>query len=229
MLIRNHPDDERLSALASRDPDATADATLVDHVSSCDRCTALVDELGALRASLAELPDLAPSRPLRLLPEVDEPARIDRLGEWARRAFAPILTAGAALALVGVVGTASPSFIGAGAQAGASPAAENFAAQASDAAGEPGAYEVPTVESANADALSGGGEAAAPAPSGEAAAPAPSVERALGEDVGDDGDAARLSDQALPERSPWPMVLFAGAALMVAAALLRWILVPRAE
>ena len=69
------------------------------HVSSCVRCTGLVEELGALRASLAELPDLRPHRPLRLLPEVEPSARrVDRLGGWARRLFAPVLTAGAALA-----------------------------------------------------------------------------------------------------------------------------------
>jgi hypothetical protein len=40
-------------------------------------------------------------------------------------------------------------------------------------------------------------------------------------------DASRTTE--LPaERSPWPMVLFSGVALMVGAALLRWILVPRA-
>jgi hypothetical protein len=36
-------------------------------------------------------------------------------------------------------------------------------------------------------------------------------------------------DGYLPaERSPWPMVLFTGVALMIGAALLRWIVVPRA-
>ena len=71
MLIPNHPNDERLSALASRETDATADATLTAHVSTCPRCTDLVTELGALRAALADLPDLAPSRPLLLLPPVE--------------------------------------------------------------------------------------------------------------------------------------------------------------
>ncbi len=43
-------------------------------------------------------------------------------------------------------------------------------------------------------------------------------------------DFARDSaeDALFAERSPWPMVLFAGIALMIGAALLRWILVPRA-
>jgi hypothetical protein len=43
----------------------------------------------------------------------------------------------------------------------------------------------------------------------------------------DDGDQA-ASDPVSVERSPWPMVLFTGVALMIGALLLRWILVPRA-
>jgi hypothetical protein len=35
--------------------------------------------------------------------------------------------------------------------------------------------------------------------------------------------------ETVVERSPWPMVLFAGVALIVAALLLRWILQPRAS
>ena len=112
MLIPNHPDDERLSALASRDTDAIADAGLTAHVSSCTRCTELVDELGALRPALADLPDLAPSRPLQLVPPVEADRAVDRLGGWARRFFAPVLVSGAALVLVGVIGTASPALSG---------------------------------------------------------------------------------------------------------------------
>ena len=106
MLIPNHPHDERLSALASGDPDAVADSALTEHVATCVRCTDTVAQLGAIRASLAELPDLRPHRPLQLLPPVpDVPERADRVGGWARRLFGPMLTAGAALALVGLVGT----------------------------------------------------------------------------------------------------------------------------
>jgi hypothetical protein len=43
----------------------------------------------------------------------------------------------------------------------------------------------------------------------------------------DGDDAEQLSQETSVERSPWPMVLFAGLALMVAAGLLRWILAPR--
>ena len=68
MLIPNHPHDERLAAYADADIDARADASLVAHISACLRCTGVLDELGALRSALAELPDIAPSRPLRLVP-----------------------------------------------------------------------------------------------------------------------------------------------------------------
>jgi hypothetical protein len=130
MLNHGHPDDERLSALAARDTEATEDATLTAHVTSCDRCAAAVRELGVLRTALADLPDIAPHRPLRLLPpvEADAPSAVDRLGLWARRLFAPALTAGAALAMVGVVGTALPSLGGMAQSGGADAASEERAA-----------------------------------------------------------------------------------------------------
>jgi hypothetical protein len=229
MLIPNHPDDERLSALASGDTDATADASLTGHVSSCLRCTDLVNELGALRASLAELPDVPPSRPLRLLPAVEaETSRIDRAGGWARRFFAPVLSAGAALALVGFVGTAAPAFrvqevfqnVGSELSAQASMAVEAPAADGGGA--EAGAPAASTEEATGGEALSAG-DASSPTES--------NVERTLsapGETAGDVDDGATARAPAPAERSPWPMVLFPGVALMVAAALLRWILAPRA-
>ncbi len=219
MLNSNHPDDERLSALASRDTDATADTSLTDHTSTCDRCTDLVNELGALRASLADLPDLQPSRPLRLLPAADEAptAGADRIGGWARRFFAPVLTAGAALAMVGLVGTAAPALDGmasGGAQSGTAPstmAIEAPAAEASaaleDSSDRTAAAEDDRLAAAS-DAADGG-----------------SMSTFGGSDEEEDQEAlTQLPD----ERSPWPMVLFTGVALMVGAALLRWILVPRA-
>ena len=105
MLIPNHPDDEWLSAFAADDPEAV-DPAQASHVASCERCTAVVTELASLRMALAELPDLVPSRPLQLVPAVpsgSEPA--DRVGGWVRRFFTPALAAGAAIALVGAVGT----------------------------------------------------------------------------------------------------------------------------
>ena len=243
MLIPNHPDDERLSALASSDTDATADATLTAHVSSCLRCTDLVSELGALRVALAELPDLKPSRPLQLLPPVESDHAVDRLGGWARRFFAPVLVSGAALVLVGVIGTASPSFPGMG-SAPAQSIQREAAAAASDgsevdsaSASEPAEPEVPDFAAASgAEAAPGtadGGESresvtaeasdqAGTLGSGDGltAAGDPGASDAAGRDE----SARTLVDSS---RSPWPMVLFAGVALIVAALLMRWILTPR--
>jgi hypothetical protein len=45
----------------------------------------------------------------------------------------------------------------------------------------------------------------------------------------EDAERSETMHRDLPaERSPWPMVLFTGVALMIGAALLRWIVVPRA-
>jgi hypothetical protein len=235
MLIPNHPDDERLSALASRETDATGDATLTAHVTSCDRCTGLVNELGSLRAALSDLPDVAPSRPLRLLPPVEDapsPAA-DRLGGWARRFFAPILASGAALALVGTIGTAAPSLSGQSATGGdaAGGAAEEGAAEPAASA-----FTGVTTEDAASSARAPQGaesvESADPATplysdSGTALQAAPEAS-ADATTFGVDTDAPASTERLAAERSPWPMVLLAGVALMIAALLMRWILVPRA-
>jgi hypothetical protein len=246
MLIPNHPEDERLSALAFGDTDATGDASLTDHVATCARCTETLNELGALRASLASLPDLRPSRPLQLVPGVvGQDGAPDRLGGWVRRLFAPMLTAGVALALVGVVGTASPAF-------------EDMAS-GQDAAGEAAEIAAPASEADRA--LEEDGDAAGGAAPGAAEESAAADENAALQfsaspetgDTGGDGGAATLGDEASPtaeaaeaprepaadedvdaltslpaERSLWPMVLFTGVALIVLAVLLRWVLAPRA-
>ena len=237
MLIPNHPDDERISALASRDTDAIADAELTSHVSSCNRCTELMTELGALRLALADLPDLAPSRPLQLVPPVEADHAVDRLGGWARRFFAPVLVSGAALVLsassarrappsaawrrAGLRHRRLPSGLEAGRDIGA-PAAASAAphefADASDAAEAPGPAH--------------GGEAAGAASQrAEASAElqAFSSDGSLaGLDAGTESDeTASVQTEPAADRSPWPMVLFAGVALIVAALLGRWILAPR--
>jgi hypothetical protein len=100
-----HPDPERLAALAGDDADARADSSLVAHVAACETCGRQVDELASLRVALASLPDLAPSRPLQLLPPVAEPAAAASGWRAAfRRAFAPVAVAGLALLIVGGVG-----------------------------------------------------------------------------------------------------------------------------
>ena len=104
MQSTRHPDDELLAAYAGGDRDALADASLAAHLASCDRCGPLVDELSILRGALAELPDLAPSRPLRLIPPIAKPAMPAARGSWLRRLTAPAMAAGAGLVLVGAVG-----------------------------------------------------------------------------------------------------------------------------
>ena len=230
MLISNHPEEERLSALASRDDDATTDAALASHVADCVRCTELVTELGALRASLADMPELAPPRPLRLLPPVaDAPAAVGGGVGWVRRMFAPVMAAGAALAMVGLIGTASPVLQGFGAASGAAPDADAGAAEhpasslaqvQSSSAGEAGAEDgpaAPAAEPSEDGSLRG-----------EVAGRSPGEDGAAGYETLGDPPASRDDFVQLPaERSPWPMVLFTGLALIVGALLLRWVLVPR--
>lgn len=103
--LTGHPDDERLSALAAGDGDATDDAPLRDHVEGCVRCSGVVDDLLSLRVALAQLPDIAPPRPLRLLPAVPDGATNTGLGGFARRLFAPALVAGLVLVVAGGIGT----------------------------------------------------------------------------------------------------------------------------
>lgn len=116
-----HPDDERLSALAAGDEDATKDAALGDHVTSCGRCSAVVDDLLGLRTALAQLPDLAPPRPLRLLPGVPEPAApAGGLAGLVRRLVVPALAAGLVLTVgggIGALATGGISGLGAGSSA----------------------------------------------------------------------------------------------------------------
>ena len=224
MLLKSeHPDDERLSAFASGETDATGDSTLAAHVTSCDRCAELVRDLTSLRAALSELPDMAPARRLRLVPpvEADAPAAVDRLGGWVSRLFGPALALGGTLAFVGLVGTTLPAFQQAQSSGGADSAALREET-AEDAGAAPGAAELfvtsePTAQEpdeAPADAGAGTGEA------GEGTT--------LEADEQPDRATDIAAELPIAERSPWPMVLFTGVALIVAAALLRWIVVPRA-
>ena len=216
MSTPHHPDDELLAAVAGGEPEAGADAALAGHVANCARCADLVNDLGALRASLADLPDLAPSRPLRLLPpvaELEQPA-VDRLGGWVRRLFAPVLAIGGTLALVGAVGTATPA--GDGDAITAVPG--DAAVQEYEAAGSPAADQRGAA-GGGGDELPHDGEEFAPTDDADTLAAAERTEREL----------ISADETTLPaERSPWPMVLFTGVALVVGALLLRWIVVPRA-
>jgi len=111
-----------------------------------------------------------------------------------------------------MVGTAAPAWTGQAAEAGAALSAAAAPRQAAE----------------GSDAELGGG-VAVPNDYGEVRNGA-SDEPELDDGGPEAPTAARDVDTPITtaERSPWPMVLFTGVALMVVAVLLRWILAPRA-
>ncbi len=196
-----HPDDERLAALAGGDDDTRDDRPLRDHVRGCARCSALVDELSAMRNALAQLPDFAPPRPLRLLPPAAQPRREpSAAGTWARRLFAPALAAGVVLAVGGGIGTfvdrGIPMLTSAGAGAVAAPESQD---------GAKGEQRQP---------------AAAPSDNG-------TTFDGLGNGQPEPSRASERQS-LLDNRSPWLPVLGAGVALVVVAVVLRFAVQPRA-
>ena len=214
MIPAAHPDPERLAALAGDDPDATANRELTAHVADCASCDRQVHELRALRTALAELPDLAPTRPLQLIPSVAAPeARAGWVGAF-RRAFAPLAVAGLVLLVVGTVGATGalgPSTQGAflsGDNAGSPQAAEAPGAPEYGGATDQNVTPVPAPGVAGARAsetprAGAGGEVASPKE------PIPSAER---------GGA---QDRSATGRFPWLVTAVLGAGLLGAALLLR--------
>lgn len=201
MLHPVHPHSERLAALAGDDPEATGSGSLMDHVAGCERCSAVVDDLRLLRSSLAELPDLRPSRSIQLLPPVpamgsfEGPADGGPLG-WLRRLAAPAMVAGAGLALIGAVGVAS---MGLGAMAsGGAPIFQNVGQDLADDRAE-GAAEP--------------GEA-----SGDA--------RSDGDGSSEEQVGSPLMNFSTP--LPWLLLLVIGVAFLVAGLVLRFTIQPRA-
>lgn len=225
MQNASHPNDERLAALAGGDRDALGDRELAEHVAACDRCRPIVDDLTMLRGVLAALPDLAPSRPLRLIPPV--PAAAPRgVGplEWLRRLAAPAMAAGAGLVLIGAVGAS-----GIGDQLIKEAGRMNLsAAGASDNAGAPGADEstspVVAPGSATEGVTDGGAYSSRSNPPatrapGDMASPAPDASEREGELV----PVTSSSDE-----QPWLTLLIAGVALFATSTVLRFSLAPRA-
>ncbi len=227
MLIPNHPADERLAAFAADDLEAPEPA-LAEHVSSCVRCSAVVDDLSTLRIVLAELPDIAPHRPLQLVPGVADPSPAgNSAGGWVRRLFAPALAAGAAIALVGAVGTTTPLLDGMAGGADSAAGEQQFIESMRDPDAPAAAASAGTEAGGQAEFEPGASTARDIAASGDAN---PLV-AGEGDDETRSGTPTGASDLGLgtgTERSPWPMVLFSGVALMIGALLLRWILEPRA-
>ena len=220
MTMRNtpHPDDERLAAYAGGDSEALADTSLVSHLSACDRCPALVHELSLLRAALAELPDLAPLRPLRLIPPIAAPA-VSAAGprSWLRRLTAPAMAAGAGLVLVGAVGIGASGGLGGQLGAAAGPPQE---ASATNREGPAGA-DSPSLVPGDTNGKPSYGRSQEPG--SEVAIPSPSP-KATAEDISGGEDPSAASS---PER-PWLTLLIAGVGLFGISAALRFSLSPRA-
>jgi hypothetical protein len=239
MMNLNHPSDELLAALADADTDLTRDPGVADHVAGCPQCSATVEELRSLTLALAELPDLSPHRPLRFLPPAAEPRSglAGRVAGVVRGIFAPALTVGAALALVGAVGTfGDPLSFLPGGQSGAP--ADDTGAVAEMAAPSSG-EDMSAAETSPDDGAGrtlAGAESASESPQsdfnvlGQATA---SADEADSEPLqSPDEDSGSFSGESSPTgptgRTVWPVVLVVGVALIAVTLLLRWILVPRA-
>lgn len=203
----SHPDAERLAAYADADADALRDRALADHLAGCDRCRAIVDDLTALPGLLASLPDIAPPRPLRLLPPV--PEVVPSAGgpaAWLRRLTGPVFAAGTGLVLIGAIGvsgaldvfsgSASMPWPDANASGDLAPLDESSQERASDtqhAIQSPG-YEPPASSAGAAGSH--------------------------------DGEA--FDNQRAAAQMPWMVVLAGGFALILGAAVLRFTVQPRA-
>lgn len=202
-----HPDDERLAAYASADREAVSDRELAAHVASCERCRPIVEELTLLRDALALLPDVAPSRPLRLIPPVAdrEAPRVGAL-DWLRRLAAPAMAAGAGLVLVGAVG-ASGLVTQFGGRALDSAVQEASSSDSALAPGVGGLHSAVPATATDREGSQAGNDSASPTPS-------------AGKDLS--GGSTDASEQ------PWLTLLIAGFGLFGISAILRYSLTPRA-
>jgi hypothetical protein len=221
-----HPDDERLAAYADAERDVVDDRSLREHLAGCARCSDLVADLTSLRSALAELPDIAPARPLRLLPPapVVTPSRGGL--PWLRRLVAPTIAAGIGLVLVGGVGTAGMLGRSAGAFFNAREAAAG-SPRASSAGQQPAAESSSTdsMDRGNPSAAFGGATSPVPAPTSTA----PSASHAP-VTVGQGGNKSNNPETAptVPSATTWLTVLVAGLALILVGLVLRFSLQPRA-
>jgi anti-sigma factor RsiW len=217
MDTASHPDDERLAAYAGGDADALSDGELIAHLSTCDRCRPLVDELTLLRSALASLPDLAPSRPLRLIPPVAEPApRAGALG-WLRRLTAPAMAAGVGLVLVGAIGLGASGGMLFG-QAASGPMIDSAASERELVPAAGGAPSLAPGDTTGSAAYGSG----APRSLSSSSPPAPSASS----DDGGRTSEVEAADQPSPEQ-PWLTLLIAGVAIFGTSTVLRFAL-PRA-
>ena len=228
MTMQNtpHPDDERLAAYAGGDSDALADSSLVAHLSACDRCGPIVDELSLLRGALAELPDVAPSQPLRLIPPVPEPAtRAAGPRVWLRRLTAPAMAAGAGLVLIGAVGFGASAAVDLLPKAASGGAAAEAAASDRDVAPVPGAAATST---APADTTGSAAYGSSSAPRSLSSTQLPSQPLSAQPSANDAGRTELVTDNGSPPDQPWLTLLLAGVGLFGVSTVLRFALATRA-
>lgn len=226
MTTRAHPDPERLAALAGADPDALSDRELIAHLADCAACDGQVRDLRVLRIALAELPDLVPSRPLRLLPPVAEPQAAAGWRIAFRRAFAPLAVAGMVLLLVGGVGATGalgPADAGAFLQrlqfaVPAAPAAlEAATGQPEETAADAGVAPDELASPEGSRGQTGAMATDTPRAADATAAPTESVLEVTGEsDTSRDGELAMVED-----RVGWILAAVAGIGLLALALVLR--------
>jgi len=228
MTTRAHPDPERLAALAGADPDALSDRELIAHVAECAACDGQVRDLRVLRAALAELPDLVPSRPLRLLPPVPEPTQSGGWRIGLRRAFAPLAVAGMVLMLVGGVGATGalgPADAGAIVQRlqfSAPAAMEAATGQPEETAADVGMAPDEVASPEGSRGQTGAIATDSPRAADASAAPAESLaEVTAGQDTSRDGDLEVIED-----RVGWIVAALAGIGLLALALVLRRSAVP---
>jgi hypothetical protein len=183
-----------------------------------------IDELTLLRSALAELPDLVPSRRLRLLPPAPEPRATSTAG-WLRRLSAPIMAAGLGLVLIGAVGTSGmlDGFAPAGGAAVFAPVGQDLREGAGDVAPtasarvpEPTGSRLGTADGLGSQppptVVDNSGSASGASPSATVRAPAAPTASAA--DLGSLG-----TDQSA---APWLALLLAGVAFVVAGGVLRF-------
>ena len=219
----NHPEDERLAALAASEPDALTDSSLVTHVSGCARCAPMVQDLRTLQSVLAQLPDIQPSRPLQFLPAGPAPA--NRGSRWLgvlRGITAPAMAIAVLLIVVGAFGTAFSYGIGFMGSAGAAPdlGSRTFSgAQSSGGAPVPAVLgpaksAVPAASSAHSgEALSGASRSAAASAAASASASNQDARAAYRSLTAVPGGTTAVDDG----RPPYGLLLGAGVVLLAAA------------
>ncbi|PZR61250.1 MAG: hypothetical protein DLM71_08775 [Chloroflexi bacterium] len=205
-----HPDDELLASFQDGDLAGAAAGGVRDHLSACQRCTAVIEELGTLRIALAELPDIAPPRPLRLIPPVGEAHARQPMGLVVRRLFAPLMAVGILLAVVGGVGVAGGLAVGS--LESAAPARDTAADAFQTLGGEPGGPAGPTVGAAVPSSAGGATRESRPASPGA---------DALGAGGRATGAGAGAGAPRAERVGAWPILIVLGVALLIGAAGLR--------